>query len=88
VTVHENHSIRCIVEVFFVIRHYYLRDKKFDKFQADSIQQIKIIESGASIAASVLKWRNAHEGLLDVIIAGTTTGKDILRRWKGGENFE
>jgi hypothetical protein len=42
-----------IVEVFFAIRHYYLRDKKLDTFQA-GIQRIKIIKPGASIAASGL----------------------------------
>jgi hypothetical protein len=46
-----------IIEVFFAIRHYYLRDKKFDTFQA-GIQQIKIIKPGASIAAFGFKRRN------------------------------
>jgi hypothetical protein len=64
-----------IVEVFFAIKHYYLRDKRFDTFQADT-QQIKIVEPGASIVASGFKRRNAREGLMDLTIAGTTTGKD------------
>jgi hypothetical protein len=64
-----------VVEVSFAIRHYYLRDKKFDIFQAD-IQQIKIVKLGASIAAFRFKRRNARKDLLDVIIAGTTTGRN------------
>jgi hypothetical protein len=59
-----------------MIRHYYLRDKKFDTFQAGTIQQIKIVKPGASIAASGFKWRNAREGPSDVIVAGSTTEKD------------
>jgi hypothetical protein len=42
------------VEVSFVIRHYYLRDKKFITDQAD-IQQIKIVKPGNSIAMSGFK---------------------------------
>jgi hypothetical protein len=64
-----------IVEVFFPVKHYYLRDKMFDTFQAD-IQQIKIIKPRASIATSGFKRCNAREGPLNVIIAGSTTGKD------------
>ncbi|KAJ8597223.1 hypothetical protein M405DRAFT_586448 [Rhizopogon salebrosus TDB-379] len=58
-----------IVEMFFSIRHYYLRDKKFDTFQAD-MQQIKIIKPGASIASSGFKRRNARDGPLDVMAMG------------------
>jgi hypothetical protein len=66
------------MEVFFTIRHYYLCEKKFDTFQADTMQQIRIIKPGASIAASGFKpqWCNACEGPLDVIVARSTTGKD------------
>jgi hypothetical protein len=53
-----------MVEAFFTIRHYYMRDKKFDTFQAD-IQQIQTVKLGASIAVSWLKRRNAREGSLD-----------------------
>jgi hypothetical protein len=38
-----------VVEVFFTMRHYYLRDKKFNTFQGE-IQQIKIVKPGGSIA--------------------------------------
>jgi hypothetical protein len=55
-----------VVEVFFAIRHCYLRDKKFDTFQAD-MQQIRIIRPGGSITTSGFKRRNAREGPLDVI---------------------
>jgi hypothetical protein len=64
-----------IAEVFFAVRHYCLHDKLLDIFQAN-MQQIKIIKPGASITASGFKQRHAREGLLDVIIAGSTTGKD------------
>jgi hypothetical protein len=49
------------------------------------MQQIKIIKPGASITASGFKQRHAREGLLDVIIARSTTGKDkkVERRRKG-----
>ncbi|KAJ8580754.1 hypothetical protein M405DRAFT_833766 [Rhizopogon salebrosus TDB-379] len=62
--------------MFFSIRHYYLRDKKFDTFQAD-MQQIKIIKPGASIASSGFKRRNARDGPLDVVaIGGASKGED------------
>jgi hypothetical protein len=38
-----------MVEVYFMIRHFYIREKKFDTFQAD-IQQTEIVKLGASIA--------------------------------------
>jgi hypothetical protein len=63
-----------IGEVFFAIRHYCLRNKMFDIFQAN-MQQIGIVKPGASIAASGFK-HDAREGLLDVIISRSTTGKD------------
>ncbi|KAJ8580132.1 hypothetical protein M405DRAFT_891514 [Rhizopogon salebrosus TDB-379] len=63
------------VEAVFAIRHYYLRGKKFDPYQAD-IQQIKVIEPGASIAASGFKRRNAREGPSGVMIGASTVGKD------------
>jgi hypothetical protein len=43
-----------MVEVYFMIRHFYMCEKKFDTFQAD-IQQIKIVKPGASIATSGFK---------------------------------
>jgi hypothetical protein len=64
-----------VVEVFFTMRHYYLRDKKFDTFQAE-IQQIKIIKPGGSISTSGIKRRNAREGPWDVMKISSTTGKD------------
>ncbi|KAJ8594741.1 hypothetical protein M405DRAFT_459344 [Rhizopogon salebrosus TDB-379] len=63
-----------MIEVFFAVRHYYLRDKKFDMFQTD-IQQIKIVKLGGSITSSGFKRRNARKGLLNVIDS-TSTGKD------------
>ncbi|KAJ8594194.1 hypothetical protein M405DRAFT_838688 [Rhizopogon salebrosus TDB-379] len=48
-----------MVEVFFAIKHYYMRDKKFDTFQAD-IQQIQIVK-----LVSWFKRPNAREGPLD-----------------------
>jgi len=64
-----------VVEVFFTMRHYYSRDKKFDTFQGE-IQQIKIVKPGGSIATSGIKRRNAREGPWDVIKISSTTGKD------------
>jgi hypothetical protein len=64
-----------VVEVFFTMRHYYLRDKKFDTFQGE-IQQIKIIKPGGSIATSGIKRRSAREGPWDVMKISSTTGKD------------
>ncbi|OAX32670.1 hypothetical protein K503DRAFT_776434 [Rhizopogon vinicolor AM-OR11-026] len=55
-----------VVQVFFVMRHYYLRNKKFDTFGAD-IQQIKLLKPGTSIAHSVYKRRNAHDGLFEIM---------------------
>jgi len=57
------------------MRHYYLRDKKFDTFQGE-IQQIKMVKPGGSIATSGIKRRNAHEGPWDVIKISSMTGKD------------
>ncbi|KAJ8594899.1 hypothetical protein M405DRAFT_808250 [Rhizopogon salebrosus TDB-379] len=57
------------------MRHYYLRDKKFDTFQAE-IQQIRIVKPGSSIATSGFERRNAREGSLDVIKVGLTNGGD------------
>jgi hypothetical protein len=37
--------------VFFTMRHYYLRDKKFDTFRG-KIQQIKIVKLGGSIGST------------------------------------
>jgi hypothetical protein len=77
-------------EVILAIKHYYLRRKKFDTFQAD-ILQIKIIESGTSIAASSFKRRNAREGPLGVMIGASTVGQDkeggraVKRVRSGGE---
>jgi hypothetical protein len=59
-----------VVEVYFGIRHYYLRDKKFDTFQAE-IQQIRIVKPGTGF-----KRRNVREGPLDVIKVGLTNGDD------------
>ena len=55
-----------VVEAFFIIRHYYLRDKKFDTFNAD-IQQIKILKPGSSIARSGFKRRKVREGPFDIV---------------------
>ncbi|KAJ8586732.1 hypothetical protein M405DRAFT_907697 [Rhizopogon salebrosus TDB-379] len=64
-----------VVEVYFGMRHYYLRDKKFDMFQAE-IQQIRIVKPGSSIVTSGFECCNAREGLLDVIKVGLTNGGD------------
>ena len=64
-----------MVEVFFTMGHYYLRDKKFGTFQGE-IQQIKIVKLGGSIATSGIKQRNARKGAWDVIKISSTTGKD------------
>jgi hypothetical protein len=54
---------RVCCQFFFAVRHYHLRDKKFDTFQAD-IQQIKIIKC------------NARDGPLDVMIGAATMAED------------
>jgi len=64
-----------VVEVFFTMRHYYLRDKKFDTFQGE-IQQIRVAKLGGSIATSGIKQRHAREGPWDVMKISFTTGKD------------
>jgi hypothetical protein len=65
-----------VVEVYFGMRHYYLRDKKCDTFQAE-IQQIRIVKPGSSIATSGFKRRDACEGPLDVMCnVGLTNGGD------------
>jgi hypothetical protein len=67
-----------MVEVYFTIRHFYMREKKFDTFQAD-IQQIKIVKPGASIATLGFKRGNARDGPLEIVnTAGT--GKDKEER--------
>jgi hypothetical protein len=45
-----------MVGVFFAVRHYYLRDKKFGTFQAD-IQQTKIAKPSGSITSSGSKMQ-------------------------------
>jgi hypothetical protein len=72
-----------VVEVYFEMRHYYLRDKKFDTFQVE-IQQIRIVKPGSSVATSGFKRRNAREGPLDDIKVGLTDGGDK----KDGEKAE
>ncbi|OAX33481.1 hypothetical protein K503DRAFT_775554, partial [Rhizopogon vinicolor AM-OR11-026] len=64
-----------IVQVFFVIHHYYLRDKKFDTFHAD-IQQVKILKPGSSIACSGFKRRNACEGPFDIVKPASSHAKN------------
>jgi hypothetical protein len=68
-----------MVEVYFTIRHFYMREKKFDTFQAD-IQQIKIVKPGASITTSGFKPRNARDGPLEIIKTAGTIGKDKEER--------
>ncbi|KAJ8586566.1 hypothetical protein M405DRAFT_843781 [Rhizopogon salebrosus TDB-379] len=46
-----------MVEVYFTIRHFYMREEKFDTFQAD-IQQIKSVKPGASIATVQVTQRS------------------------------
>jgi hypothetical protein len=62
-----------VVEVYFGMRHYYLRNKKFDTFQAE-MQQIRIVKPESSIAASGFKRRHARKGQLDVIKIGLIDG--------------
>jgi hypothetical protein len=64
-----------MVEVYFTIRHFYIREKKFDTFQAD-IQQIEIVKPDASIATSGFKRRNARDGPLEIVKTAGTTGND------------
>jgi hypothetical protein len=64
-----------LVEIFFTMRHYYLRDKKFDTFQAE-IQQIKVVKPGGSIPTSGFKRRNAREGPLDIFATASTPEKE------------
>ena len=64
-----------VVEVFFTMRHYHLRDKKFDTFQGE-IQQIKIVKPGGSIATS-----RSNDAMLARVRGmslkiSSTTGKD------------
>jgi hypothetical protein len=68
-----------MVEVYFTIRHFYMREKRFDTFQAD-IQQIKIVKPGASIMASGFKRRNARDGPLEIIKMTGTPAKDKEER--------
>jgi hypothetical protein len=76
-----------VVEVFFVIRYYYLRDKIFDTLRAD-IQQIKILKLGTSIACSGFKPRNAREEPFDIVKTASSsahaklTNRDELRRYQ------
>jgi len=64
-----------VVEVFFTIRHYYLRDKKFDTFQGE-IQQVKMVKPGGSIATPGIKQRSACEGPWEAMKISSTSGKD------------
>ncbi|OAX32575.1 hypothetical protein K503DRAFT_776532 [Rhizopogon vinicolor AM-OR11-026] len=67
--------IGAIVQVFFMIRHYCLRDKKFDTFRAD-IRQIKILKPGSSIACSGFNRRNVHEGPFDIVKPASSHAKN------------
>ncbi|OAX39823.1 hypothetical protein K503DRAFT_769139 [Rhizopogon vinicolor AM-OR11-026] len=69
-----------VVEVFFVVRHYYLRDKKLDTFCAD-IQQVQILKPGTSNVCSGFKRRNAREGPFDIVKAASSSAHA-----KGGES--
>ncbi|KAJ8581728.1 hypothetical protein M405DRAFT_846853 [Rhizopogon salebrosus TDB-379] len=60
-----------VTEMIYSEEEALLRPKIY--LQAD-IQQIKIVKPGASISASGFKRCNTREGLLDVIIAASTTG--------------
>jgi hypothetical protein len=68
-----------IVEVYLMIRHFYMCEKKFDTFQAD-VQQIRIVKPGASIATSGFKRRSARDGPLEIVKTARTTGKDKEER--------
>jgi hypothetical protein len=68
-----------MVEVYFTIRHFYMREKRSDTFQADN-QQIKIVKPGASIATSGFKRRNARDGPLEIVKTAGMTGKDKEER--------
>jgi hypothetical protein len=68
-----------MVEVYFMIRHFYVREKKFDAFQAD-IQQIEIMKLGASIVTSGFKRRNARDGPLEIVKMAGMTGNDKEER--------
>jgi hypothetical protein len=63
----------------FTIRHFHIREKKFDTFQAD-IQQIEIVKPGASIVMSGFKQRNARDGPLEIVKTVGTTGNDKEER--------
>ncbi|OAX31895.1 hypothetical protein K503DRAFT_860572 [Rhizopogon vinicolor AM-OR11-026] len=64
-----------VEQVFFVICHYYLRDKKFDTFCA-GIQQIKILKPGSSITCSGFNRRNACEGPFDIVKPASSYAKN------------
>jgi hypothetical protein len=68
-----------MVEVYFMIRHFYIREKKFDTFQAD-IRQIESVKPGASIATSGSKRCNARDGPLEIVKTACTTGNDEEER--------
>jgi len=63
-----------VVQVFFTIRHYYLREKKFDSFSAD-ILQIKILKPRLSMTHSGFKRRNAREGPFDIVGTASSSAK-------------
>jgi len=60
-----------VVEVFFTMRHYHLRDKKFDTFQGDQDSQ-----TGRFDCDFQIKRCNAREGPWDVI-------KNLIDNWEG-----
>ncbi|OJA18664.1 hypothetical protein AZE42_12872 [Rhizopogon vesiculosus] len=80
-----------VVEVYFVIRHYYLRDKKFDSFGAD-IQQVKILKPGTSIARSGFKRRSVREGPFEILgtasISAHAKGDELGRAEKRSKQGE
>jgi hypothetical protein len=73
-----------VVQVFFMIRHYYLRNKKFDTFGAD-IQQIKLLKPGTSIARSGYKRRNARDGPFEIM---NTASSSAHAKGDGSERAE
>jgi hypothetical protein len=69
----------------FTIRHFHIREKKFDTSQAD-IQQTEIVKPGASIVTSGFKQRNARDGPLEIVKTAGTTGNDKEEREQMGIN--
>jgi hypothetical protein len=68
---------QALVEIYFGLKHYYMKKDHFNSFQA-VIQQINILKADESTTKSVYKRTSAREGPID-FEEGPSTKKGVSR---------